>query len=182
MAMTQDELGNWYDDGTGGDSFHDFTGMSEGGAENVFDPTYGGQFSMNSGENVFDPTYGGQLGNVAGENVFDPTYGGQFALPAGFSTRSLGVGGANAMPSIDADFSPTYPITGGGIGGRSVVGNTGGIADYLKSLDLTTAGGIAGALAGATGAFTNAPKKAYEGKIPQLQAVRNMVLAPPTAN
>jgi hypothetical protein len=148
MAMTQDELGNWYDDGFGSDSFHDFTGMSEGGAE----------------------------------NVFDPTYGGQLALPAGSNTRSLGVGGANAMPSIDADFSPTYPITGGGIGGRSVVGNTGGIANYLKSLDLTTAGGIAGALAGATGAFTNKPKKAYEGSIPQLQAVRNMVLAPPTAN
>jgi hypothetical protein len=194
MAMTQDELGNWYDDGFGSDSFHDFTGMSEGGAENVFDPTYGGQFSMNSGENVFDPTYGGQygagaesvfdptyggqLGNVAGENVFDPTYGGQFALPAGFSTRSLGVGGANAMPAgIN-----TRSIFGAGANAVPTNTGGGGITDYLKSLDLTTAGGIAGALAGATGAFTNAPKKAYEGKIPQLQAVRNMVLAPPTAN
>ena len=101
-----------------------------------------------------------------GESVFDPTYGGQFS----------------AMPSVDEDFSPTYPITGGGIGGRSVVGSGTGITNYLKSLDLTSAGGIAGALAGATGAFTNKPKKAYEGSIPQLQAVRNMVLAPPTAN
>jgi hypothetical protein len=142
MAITQDELGNYYDDGSP---------------------------DINFTSNM-------------GESVFDPTYGGQFGLPPGVNTRSLGVGGANAMPSVDEDFSPTYPITGGGIGGRSVVGNTGGISNYLKSLDLTSAGGIAGALAGATGAFTNKPKKAYEGSIPQLQAVRNMVLAPPTAN
>ncbi len=146
MAMVQDELGNYYDDGTGG-------------GENVFDPTYGGQYGAGA-ENVFDPNYGGQFGNVAGENVFDPTYGGQFGLPAGINTRSLGVGGANAVPTN----------TGGGI------------TDYLNSLNLTNAGGIAGALAGATGAFTNKPKKAYEGSIPQLQAFRNMVLAPPTAN
>lgn len=123
MAMTQDELGNWYDDGDDSGNFNNFPG----------------------------------------------------------STGTQSVVG-NSLPSVDADFSPTYPITGGGIGGRSVVGNTGGISNYLKSLDLTSAGGIAGALAGATGAFTNKPKKAYEGSIPQLQAVRNMVLAPPTAN
>lgn len=160
MAMTQDELGNWYDDGT---------------ADGI-NTSYSSPFGI--------ANYGGQPegGDGINESVFDPNYGGQFGLPPGVNTRSLGVGGANAMPSIDADFSPTYPITGGGIGGRSVVGNTGGISNYLKSLDLTTAGGIAGALAGATGAFTNKPKKAYEGSIPQLQAVRNMVLAPPTAN
>jgi hypothetical protein len=84
-------------------------------------------------------------------------------LPAATNMRSIFSGGANAVPVN----------TGGG---------DGGIANYLKSLDLTSAGGIAGALAGATGAFTNKPKKAYEGSIPQLQAFRNMVLAPPTAN
>ena len=135
-----------------------------GNDENVFDPTYGGQFGAVAGENVFDPTYGGQYGAGASESVFDPTYGGQFGLPAGFNARSIFSGGANSVP--------VNTNTGGG----------GGITDYLKSLDLTTAGGIAGALAGATGAFTNKPKKAYEGSIPQLQAVRNMVLAPPTAN
>ena len=186
MAMVQDELGNYYDDGTGGGvdtsysspfGIANYGDQPEGGAENVFDPTYGGQFSMNSGENVFDPTYGGQygagaenvfdptyggqLGNVAGESVFDPTYGGQLGLPSGVNTRSIFGGGANAAPAN----------TGGN-----------GITDFLKSLNLTNVGGIAGALAGATGAFTNTPKKAYEGKIPQLQAVRNMVTAPPTAN
>jgi hypothetical protein len=57
--------------------------------------------------------------------------------------------------------------------------NTGGILNYLKSMDLTSAGGLAGAALGATGAFTNKPKKAYEGSIPQMQAIRNMVTAPP---
>jgi len=174
MAMVQDELGNYYDDGTdeGGGyatsysspfGLANYGDQSEGSfsGENVFDPTYGGQFSSGANENVFDPNYGGQLGNVAGESVFDPSYGGQFGLPAGVNMRSIFSGGANAAPTN----------TGGG-----------GITDYLKSLDLTTAGGIAGALAGATGAFTNKPKKAYEGSIPQLQAFRNMVLAPPTAN
>lgn len=127
MAITQDELGNYYDDGT---------------------------------KTAYDTSYSSPFGIV--------NYGDQ---PENDSTLS-----------VDSDFSPTYPITGGGIGGRSVVGNGTGIANYLKSLNLTNAGGIAGALAGATGAFTNAPKKAYEGKIPQLQAVRNMVTAPPTAN
>ena len=165
MAMVQDELGNYYDDGTGGNTegFHDFTGMSEGGAENVFDPTYGGQFSMNSGESVFDPTYGGQFSNMPSvDEDFSPTYGQYGGMPPGINTRSIFGGGANAAPTN----------TGGN-----------GITDFLKSLNLTHAGGIAGALAGAAGAFTpNKPQKAYEGKIPQLQAVRNMVLAPPTAN
>jgi hypothetical protein len=176
MAMVQDELGNYYDDGTdeGGGyatsysspfGLANYGDQSEGSfsGENVFDPTYGGQYSSGANESVFDPNYGGQFGNVAGESVFDPTYGGQFGLPAGVNMRSIFSGGANAVPVN----------TGGG---------DGGIANYLKSLDLTSAGGIAGALAGATGAFTNKPKKAYEGSIPQLQAFRNMVLAPPTAN
>ena len=177
MAMVQDELGNYYDDGTGdgGGGGYDtsysspfgianYSDQSEGSfsGENVFDPTYGGQYGAGT-ENVFDPTYGGQFGNVAGESVFDPTYGGQFNLPAGINTRSIFGSGANA--------APTNTNT-----------EDGGIANFLKSLNLTNAGGIAGALAGATGAFTNKPKKAYEGSIPQLQAVRNMVLAPPTAN
>ena len=123
MAMTQDELGNWYDDGNDSGNFNNFPGSA--------------------------------------------------------GTQSV-VG--SSSPSVDEDFAPTYPITGGGIGGRSVVGNTGGITNYLKSLDLTTAGGLAGAALGATGAFTNKPKKAYEGTIPQLQAVRNMVTAPPPAS
>ena len=176
MAMVQDELGNYYDDGTGdgGESGYatpysspfglaNYGDQSEGsfGGENVFDPTYGGQYGTGTTENVFDPNYGGQFGNVAGENVFDPTFGGQVGLPSGVNTRSIFGGGANTAPAN----------TGGN-----------GITDFLKSLNLTNVGGIAGALAGATGAFTNAPKKAYEGKIPQLQAVRNMVLAPPTAN
>jgi hypothetical protein len=164
MAMVQDELGNYYDDGTGDGGGYDTSYSSPFGIAN-----YGGQPEGGDGinESVFDPNYGGQFGNVAGENVFDPTYGGQFGLPAGFNARSIFSGGANSVP--------VNTNTGGGGGG-------GGITDYLKSLDLTTAGGIAGALAGATGAFTNKPKKAYEGSIPQLQAVRNMVLAPPTAN
>jgi len=162
--MVQDELGNYYDDGTGDGGGYDTSYSSPFGIAN-----YGGQPEGGDGinESVFDPNYGGQFGNVAGENVFDPTYGGQFGLPAGFNARSIFSGGANSVP--------VNTNTGGGGGG-------GGITDYLKSLDLTTAGGIAGALAGATGAFTNKPQKAYEGKIPQLQAVRNMVLAPPTAN
>jgi hypothetical protein len=164
MAMVQDELGNYYDDGTGDAGGYatsysspfglaNYGDQSEGSfsGENVFDPTYGGQYGAGTNENVFDPNYGGQFGNVTGESVFDPTYGGIFKA------------GANAVPT-------------------NIGGGDGGITNYLKSLDLTTAGGIAGALAGATGAFTNKPKKAYEGSIPQLQAVRNMVLAPPTAN
>jgi len=167
--MVQDELGNYYDDGTDGNTgeVYDFASMSEGGAENVFDPTYGGQFGLGGGENVFDPTYGGQFGT--GENVFDPTYGGQFGLPAAVNTRSIFGGGANAVPTNTNTNANT-----------NTSGN--GITDFLKSLNLTNAGGIAGALAGATGAFTNKPKKAYEGSIPQLQAFRNMVTAPPTAN
>jgi hypothetical protein len=139
MAMVQDELGNWYDDGTAAPSVDD----------------------------DFSPTYPNVTAQVlpSVDDDFSPTY--PEVKPA-------------VMPSIDDDFSPTYPITGGGIGGRSVVGGGGGITDYINSLDLTTAGGIAGALAGATGAFTNKPQKAYEGKIPQYTAVRNMVNAPPT--
>jgi hypothetical protein len=123
MAITRDELGNYYDDGVGGDSFHDFTGTNDFGSFNDFS-------GYNPSESVFDPSYGGQ-------------YSSSVAMP------------------------PTQ---------------NNGIANYLKSLNLTNAGGIAGALAGATGAFTNAPKKAYEGKIPQYEAIRNMVTAPPTAN
>jgi len=187
MAMVQDELGNYYDDGTDDNSY---------GGENVFDPTYGGQFSMGSGENVFDPTYGGQYGAGANENVFDPNYNNQFGNVAGenvFDPTYNGQYGAGANESV---FDPTYggrlSNLPGGInassifkgGANSVPTNTGGngITDFLKSLNLTNAGGIAGALAGATGAFTNKPKKAYEGSIPQLQAFRNMVTAPPTAN
>jgi len=180
MAMVQDELGNWYDDGTGGgydtsygsafgnanygdqpeggfdgsDGFHDFTGINQGG-DGFHDFT-----GINQGGDSFHDFTGTTQG-----------------LP-----RSLGGNQNGGMPSVDDDFAPTYPITGGGIGGRTVVGGGSGILDYLKSMNLTNAGGLAGALAGATGAFTNKPKKAYEGSIPQMQAIRNMVLAPPTAN
>ena len=167
MAMVQDELGNWYDDGTGGGV--DTSYSSPFGIANYGDQPEGGF----GGENVFDPTYGGQFSNMPSvDEDFSPTYG-QYG----------------GMPSVDADFPTTFP---GGInassvfkaGANAVPTNTGGngITDFLKSLNLTNAGGIAGALAGATGAFTNKPQKAYEGKIPQLQAVRNMVTAPPTAN
>ena len=81
--------------------------------------------------------------------------------------------------TTESVFDPTY---GGQYSSVPMPTNTGGITNYLKSLDLTTAGGLAGAALGATGAFTNKPKKAYEGKIPQLQAVRNMVTAPPSTS
>jgi hypothetical protein len=124
MAITQDELGNYYDDGT--KTAYNTSPSSPFGIVN-----YGGQPEGDNGVN---------------ESVFDPTFGGKYTAVA----------------------NPTQ--------------NNGGLANYLKSLNLTNAGGIAGALAGATGAFTNAPRKAYQGSIPQLQAVRNMVTAPPTAN
>jgi hypothetical protein len=166
MAMVQDELGNYYDDGTGGG--YDTSYSSPFGIANYGDQPEGGF----GGENVFDPTYGGQFSNMPSvDEDFSPTYGQYGGLPAGFNARSIFSGGANSVP--------VNTNTGGGGGG----GGGGGITDYLKSLNLTNAGGIAGALAGAAGAFTpNKPQKAYEGKIPQLQAVRNMVLAPPTAN
>ena len=100
MAMVQDELGNYYDDGTdeGGGyatsysspfGLANYGDQSEGGfsGENVFDPTYGGQYGSGASENVFDPNYGGQFGT--GESVFDPTYGGQFGLPAATNMRSI---------------------------------------------------------------------------------------------
>ena len=112
MAMVQDELGNYYDDGTGDGGEYvtpysspfglaNYGDQSEGGfsGENVFDPTYGGQYGTGTTENVFDPNYGGQFGNVAGENVFDPTFGGQVGLPSGVNTRSIFGGGANAAPA-----------------------------------------------------------------------------------
>ena len=176
MAMVQDELGNYYDDGTGGGV--DTSYSSPFGIANYGDQPEGGGDGFHDFTGVTANPYG-NMPSV--DEDFSPTYG-QFGLPPGVNTRSLGVGGANAMPSVDADFAPTYPITGGGIGGRTVVGGGNGITDFLKSLNLTNAGGIAGALAGATGAFTNKPQKAYEGKIPQLQAIRNMVTAPPTTN
>ena len=144
MAMVQDELGNWYDDGTG--TAPDYNWYDAG--------------ATNTGGEAADD------GTTAGiQNTINSLPGNQYG----------------GLPSVDEDFAPTYPITGGGIGGRTVVGNGSGILNYLKSMDLTSAGGLAGALAGATGAFTNKPKKAYEGKIPQYTAVRNMVNAPPTS-
>ena len=179
MAMVQDELGNWYDDGTGGG--YDTSYGSAFGNANYGDQPEGG-FDGSDGFHDFTgvDANGQYNGMPSVDDDFSPTYGQYGSMSPGINTRSLGT--ANAMPSVDADFSPTYPITGGGIGGRTVVGGGSGILDYLKSMNLTNAGGIAGALAGATGAFTNKPKKAYEGSIPQMQAIRNMVLAPPTAN
>jgi len=170
--MVQDELGNWYDDGTGGgydtsygsafgnanygdqpeggfdgsDGFHDFTGVDANGQ-------YSGMPSVDAD---FSPTYGQYGGMPSVDNDFPTTF------PGGINASSIFKGGANSAPTN----------TGGN-----------GITDFLKSLNLTNAGGIAGALAGAAGAFTpNKPQKAYEGKIPQLQAIRNMVTAPPTTN
>ena len=90
-----------------------------------------------------------------------------------------------SLPSVDEDFASTYPITGGGTGQRSVVGG-GGIGDILSSVfgganAVRNASVAAGALAGATGLLDSKQKKTgYQGGIPQLQAVRNMVTAPPT--
>ena len=127
MAMTQDELGNWYDDGNDDGNFNNFPG----------------------------------------------------------STGTQSVVGSS-LPSVDEDFAPTYSTTGGGIGGRTVVGDSGnGITDALKSVfgganGLKTAAVAAGALAGGSGLLDNKQKKSgYQGSIPQLQAVRNMVTAPP---
>ena len=133
-------------------------------ASPIYGQDYGQDVNVasNMEESVFDPSYGGQsYGGGMEESVFDPTY-------------------SYNNSSMESVFDPTY-------GGRysNVMmpsGDTGGISNLLKSMNLTNAAGIAGALAGATGAFSNKPKKAYEGKIPQYQAVRNMVTAPPTAN
>ena len=119
-------------------------------------------YGANVNENVFDPSYGGQYGAGTTENVFDPSYG----------SGSAGGGESVFDPTFGGQYTPvSNPAQTGG-----------GLLNYLKSMDLTSAGGLAGAALGATGAFTNKPKKAYEGKIPQMQAIRNMVTAPPTAN
>ena len=134
MAMTQDELGIWYDDGFGSDSFHDFTGVTGTG--------------MTGNDSLHD---------------FNPTP---------ISTRSMI--GSNSFH----DFNPTPTPTS----------NMGGIKDFLNSTfggpdNFKTASAAAGALAGAFGgASPNTKRSGYQGSIPQLQAFRDMVTAPPTAN
>ena len=157
MAIVQDKLGNYYDDGTG--NRYDTSYSSPFGIVNYSDQSE----SSFGGENVFDPTYGGQFSNMPSvDEDFSPTYGQYNGLPAGINMRSIFGGGANTAPT-----------------------NTGGnvITDFLKSLNLKEASAAAGALAGATGLLDKPQKRSgYQGGIPQLQAVRNMVLAPPTAN
>jgi len=134
MAITQDELGNYYDDGFGSDSFHDFTGVTGNG--------------MVGSDSLHD---------------FNPT-------------PIL----TNSMTGINSfhDFNPA-PVSNS---------NMGGIKDFLNSTfggpdNFKTASAAAGALAGAFGGTSpNSKRSGYQGSIPQLQAVRNMVTAPPTAN
>jgi hypothetical protein len=84
------------------------------------------------------------------ENVFDPTYGGRYT--------------AVANPA---------DVNNGGIG--NILSSMFGGASGLK-----TAGALGGALAGALGGTNpNTQRSGYKGSIPQLQAVRNMVTAPP---
>ena len=115
MAITQDELGNYYDDSVGVD------------------------FSSNN-DNVT-------------ENVFDPTYGGQYT-PVANPTLNTGSGITDALKSV--------------FGGANAVRN---------------ASVMAGGIAGATGLLDkNQKRSGYQGSIPQLQAVRNMVTAPPSTS
>jgi hypothetical protein len=80
------------------------------------------------------------------------------------------------MPSVDEDFSPTYPITGGGSGITDALKSVFGGANAVRNASV-----MAGGIAGATGLLDkNQKRSGYQGSIPQLQAVRNMVTAPPS--
>ena len=121
MAITQDELGNYYDD--------DFGSTADTPATRSMATNYG-----------------------ISENVFDPTFGGQYTAVANPTAEDTGIGGL--LSSV-----------------------FGGANSYKKI------GATAGALAGAAGLLDNKQKRSgYQGSIPQLQAVRNMVTAPPSTS
>ena len=104
--------------------------------------------TMPSPDNDFASTYRA----ATTENVFDPTYGGQYTPVANPNVNNGGIG--NILSSV--------------FGGANGV---------------KTAAIAAGALAGGLGGTSpNKNRSGYQGSIPQLQAVRNMVTAPPSAS
>ena len=139
MAITQDELGNYYDDS-------DYITATDNAQPITRSMTTGIGFTGGDSFHDFNPT----------------------PIPTSSITGS----------DSFHDFNPTPVQTP----------NQNGIANYLNSVfgganGLKTASATAGALAGAFGGVSpNSKRSGYQGSIPQLQAVRNMVTAPPTAN
>ena len=102
-------------------------------------------------------------------------------------TRSMTTGSGLTGGDSFHDFNPTPVVTGSDsfhdfnptpVQAPSLLDSLFGGANSYKKI-----GATAGALAGATGLLDKSQKRSgYQGGIPQLQAVRNMVTAPPTAN